>query len=121
MKSNLERQQATGENMRTRRKDEEEEEKREIQVKEPKLQRHWEAQQPGGGGGAQELAAAAASAPAAVATKGWTKDSVVIFKLCGPVFAKKRIFKSNIRKELVFGGFQSNGLSGPKRTLNCKQ
>jgi hypothetical protein len=53
-KSNLERQQTTGENMRTRRKDEEEEEKREIQVKKPKLQRHWEAQQRGGGP-AQEL------------------------------------------------------------------
>jgi hypothetical protein len=77
MKSNLERQQATGENMKTRRKDEEEEEEREIQVKEPKLQRTL-----GGSAarrrssGAQELGAAAA---AAVATKGWTKDSVAIF------------------------------------------
>jgi hypothetical protein len=90
--------------MRTRRKDEEDEEKREIQMKEPKIQRHWEAQQPGGGGGgggAQELAAAAA------ATKGWTKDSVAIILLCGQ-FSPKREFSNQIfEKELVFGGFQS--------------
>jgi hypothetical protein len=85
--------------MRKRRKDEEDEEKREIQMKEPKIQRHWEAQQPGGGG-AQELAAAAA-------TKGWTKDSVAIILLCGQ-FSPKREFSNQIfEKELVFGGFQS--------------
>lgn len=111
MKSNSERQRASGENMRTRRKDEEEEEEREIQVKEPKLQRHWEAQQRGGGGGggggAQELAAAAAAAAAAVATKRLDKRLCSHFLTLWPDFAKKRIFKSNIRKKLVFGGFQS--------------
>jgi hypothetical protein len=103
MKSNLERQQATGENMRTRRKDEEEEEEREIQVKEPKLQRTL------GGSAAtrrrRRSRSSGARSSSSSSDKGLDKRLCSHFFTLWPVFAKKRIFKSNVRKRTGFWRF----------------